>query len=65
MAYSSAPVFSNRKTRKNIARAIVEATTHYEDYDLIAEVSKELGSAMTGIEISKLSAEERMQERGW
>ena len=46
-------------------RAIVEATTHYEDFALIAEVSKDLGSAMTGIEISKLSAEERMQERGW
>jgi pyridoxal 5'-phosphate synthase pdxS subunit len=47
------------------AKAIVEATTHYEDYALIAELSKDLGSPMTGIEISKLEAHERMQERGW
>lgn len=47
------------------ARAIVEATTHYQDYQLIAEISKNLGTAMKGIEISALSPEERMQERGW
>ncbi|MXQ53093.1 pyridoxal 5'-phosphate synthase lyase subunit PdxS [Shimazuella alba] len=47
------------------AKAIVEATTHYEDFALIAELSKDLGSPMTGIEISKLEAHERMQERGW
>jgi pyridoxal 5'-phosphate synthase pdxS subunit len=47
------------------AKAIVEATTHYEDFALIAELSKGLGSPMTGIEISKLEAHERMQERGW
>ncbi|WML51328.1 pyridoxal 5'-phosphate synthase lyase subunit PdxS [Neobacillus sp. PS3-12] len=47
------------------ARAIVEATTHFQDYQLIAEISKNLGIAMKGIEISSLSPEERMQERGW
>ncbi|WP_028778286.1 pyridoxal 5'-phosphate synthase lyase subunit PdxS [Shimazuella kribbensis] len=47
------------------AKAIVQATTHFEDYALIAELSKDLGSPMTGIEISKLAAHERMQERGW
>jgi pyridoxal 5'-phosphate synthase pdxS subunit len=47
------------------AKAIVEATTHYEDFALIAELSKDLGSPMSGIEISKLEAHERMQERGW
>jgi pyridoxal 5'-phosphate synthase pdxS subunit len=47
------------------ARAIVEATTHYQDYQLIAEISKNLGVAMKGIEISTLSPEARMQERGW
>ncbi|MBA4550000.1 pyridoxal 5'-phosphate synthase lyase subunit PdxS [Thermoactinomyces intermedius] len=57
-------IFKSENPEK-YARAIVEATTHYEDFALIAEVSKDLGSAMTGIEISKLSAEERMQERGW
>jgi pyridoxal 5'-phosphate synthase pdxS subunit len=50
---------------EKFARAIVEATTHYEDYKLIAELSKGLGSAMKGIEISTLDASERMQERGW
>ncbi|AST93945.1 pyridoxal 5'-phosphate synthase lyase subunit PdxS [Sutcliffiella cohnii] len=47
------------------ARAIVEATTHYQDYELIAHLSKGLGSAMKGIEISTLLPENRMQDRGW
>ncbi|WP_096438063.1 pyridoxal 5'-phosphate synthase lyase subunit PdxS [Alteribacter populi] len=50
---------------ERFARAIVEATTHYEDYKLIAELSKGLGSAMKGIEISTLEQADRMQERGW
>ncbi|GAE28267.1 pyridoxine biosynthesis glutamine amidotransferase [Halalkalibacter wakoensis JCM 9140] len=50
---------------EKFARAIVEATTHYEDYALIAELSKGLGNAMKGIEISTLNPTERMQERGW
>ncbi|TAA73292.1 pyridoxal 5'-phosphate synthase lyase subunit PdxS [Planococcus salinarum] len=50
---------------EKFARAIVEATTHYQDYKLIAELSKNLGIAMHGIEISTIAAGERMQERGW
>jgi pyridoxal 5'-phosphate synthase pdxS subunit len=50
---------------EKFAKAIVEAVTHYTDYKLIAEISKNLGSPMKGIEISKLQASERMQERGW
>lgn len=50
---------------EKFARAIVEATTHYTDYELIARVSKGLGAAMTGIEISKIREADRMQERGW
>ncbi|MGN8648284.1 pyridoxal 5'-phosphate synthase lyase subunit PdxS [Gracilibacillus sp. HCP3S3_G5_1] len=49
----------------NFARAIVEATTHYEDYELIAKVSKGIGTAMKGLEISTIAPEERMQDRGW
>jgi pyridoxal 5'-phosphate synthase pdxS subunit len=49
---------------EKFAKAIVEATTHYEDYELIARVSKDLGAPMKGIEISKLHATERMQDRG-
>lgn len=46
------------------AKAIVEAVTHYDDPSIIAEVSKGLGEAMRGIEISTLSEDERLQERG-
>jgi pyridoxal 5'-phosphate synthase pdxS subunit len=47
------------------ARAIVEATTHYQDYKLIAELSKNLGAPMKGIEISTIAPGSRMQDRGW
>ncbi|WP_216831781.1 pyridoxal 5'-phosphate synthase lyase subunit PdxS [Alkalihalobacterium elongatum] len=50
---------------EKFARSIVRATTHFQDYALIAELSKNLGSAMKGIEISSLNPSERMQERGW
>ncbi|MDH2364145.1 pyridoxal 5'-phosphate synthase lyase subunit PdxS [Priestia megaterium] len=50
---------------ERFARSIVEATTHYQDYELIAKLSKGLGNAMKGIEISSISLENRMQERGW
>jgi len=50
---------------EKFAKAIVEATTHYTDYALIAKISKNLGTPMKGIEISKLDATQRMQERGW
>jgi pyridoxal 5'-phosphate synthase pdxS subunit len=47
------------------AKAIVEATTHFEDADIIAKVSRDLGEAMVGINISDIPHDERMQERGW
>ena len=47
------------------AKAIVSATTHFMDFDLIARVSEGLGEAMPGIEISKIPEGERMAERGW
>ena len=50
---------------KTRARAIVEATTHYDNPEIIARVSEGLGEAMKGIEISKIEAAERMQDRGW
>jgi pyridoxal 5'-phosphate synthase pdxS subunit len=57
-------IFKSENPAK-FAKAIVEATTHYEDYSLIAELSKGLGSAMKGLEISTLTPADRMQERGW
>lgn len=50
---------------KKRAKAIVSAVTHYNDPKILAEISKDLGEAMVGIEISTLSESERMQERGW
>ncbi len=50
---------------EKFARAIVEATTHYDDYKLMSELSKGLGNPMRGIEISSLAKNERMAERGW
>jgi pyridoxal 5'-phosphate synthase pdxS subunit len=47
------------------ARAIVEAVTHFDDPAVIAEVSRGLGDAMAGIEISAIPENERLQERGW
>ncbi|HET6498408.1 MAG TPA: pyridoxal 5'-phosphate synthase lyase subunit PdxS [Coriobacteriia bacterium] len=47
------------------ARAIVEATTHFEDPEIIAKVSRDLGEPMVGINIPDIPAAERMQERGW
>ncbi|NHM92354.1 MULTISPECIES: pyridoxal 5'-phosphate synthase lyase subunit PdxS [Staphylococcus] len=50
---------------ETFAKAIVQATTHYQDYELIGKLAKELGTAMKGLDINSLSLEERMQERGW
>ena len=47
------------------AKAIVEAVTHYDDPKVIGEVSKGLGEAMPGIEISTIPEDQRLQERGW
>jgi pyridoxal 5'-phosphate synthase pdxS subunit len=47
------------------AKAIVQATTHFKDPDVLARVSEELGEAMVGLETSKLPKEELLQTRGW
>jgi len=46
------------------ARAIVEATTFYEDPETLAKVSRNLGEAMVGIDIDTLGPTDRMQDRG-
>lgn len=50
---------------KKRAKAIVEATTHYDNPEIIARVSEGLAGAMKGIEISQIAVAERMQDRGW
>lgn len=56
-------IFKSENPEK-FAKAIVKATENYKDYKLIAELSKDLGEPMKGIEMSTLSAAERMQDRG-
>ena len=51
------------KDPKRMAKAIVEATAHYNDAKIVARASEGLGEAMKGLEISKLDV--KMQERGW
>lgn len=47
------------------AKAIVEATTHYLDPEIIAKVSRGLGDAMPGLEINQIPETELLAERGW
>lgn len=47
------------------ARAIVEATTFWNDADVVAKVSRGLGEAMPGLEIDKIPPGEKLAERGW
>ncbi len=47
------------------AKAIVMATTHYDDPEMVAKASEGLKEAMPGLEISQIPEGERMQERGW
>ncbi len=47
------------------AKAIVEAVTHFNDPQIIAEVSKDLGEPMVGINVSTMPDEERIAGRGW
>jgi pyridoxal 5'-phosphate synthase pdxS subunit len=47
------------------AKAVVKATTHFKDPKIIAEVSKNLGEAMPGLDIKQIPTEELLAPRGW
>jgi pyridoxal 5'-phosphate synthase pdxS subunit len=47
------------------AKAIVEATTHYNDPEILARVSQGLGDAMSGLSAASLRPEELLETRGW
>lgn len=47
------------------AKAIVEATTHYRDAKMLAEISRGLGEPMTGINITSLPKDQLLAARGW
>ena len=52
-----------RRPARRVAKAIVEATTHYADAAIVAKVSRGLGDAMRGEEIDTLDV--KLAERGW
>ena len=47
------------------ARAIVKATTHYKDPEVLLEVSRDLRGAMPGLDVHRIAPEDRLQDRGW
>jgi len=57
-------IFKSKNPEKR-AKAIVEAVANYNKPNIIAEVSKNLGEAMAGIEIENIPKEQLLQERGW
>ncbi|MCD4652854.1 pyridoxal 5'-phosphate synthase lyase subunit PdxS [bacterium] len=48
-----------------MAKAIVEAATHYKDPEILLKISTGLGDAMPGLDMSEISDDQRMAERGW
>jgi len=50
---------------EEFAKAIVVATANFDKPEILADVSRGLGAAMKGVEISEIAENERMQERGW
>jgi pyridoxal 5'-phosphate synthase pdxS subunit len=57
-------IFKSGDPRKR-ARAIVRAVTHYNNPEVLAEVSEDLGEAMVGINLDFLAEEEKLAKRGW
>lgn len=57
-------IFKSKNPEKR-AKAIVIAVAHYDEAEVIAEASKNLGEAMLGLEISTIPKEQLLQERGW
>ena len=57
-------IFKSENPMK-MAKAIVEATTHFKNPEILAKVSRGLGSAMYGMEISKIPKEDLLSIRGW
>jgi pyridoxal 5'-phosphate synthase pdxS subunit len=48
-----------------MANAIVQATTHFEDAKILADVSRGLGAPMRGLELAAIPEAERLAVRGW
>ncbi|HAN87610.1 MAG TPA: pyridoxal 5'-phosphate synthase lyase subunit PdxS, partial [Firmicutes bacterium] len=48
-----------------MAEAVVQAVANYKDPEMLARISKGLGDAMKGIDVSSMADEEKLQDRGW
>ncbi|KAI9826905.1 MAG: Pyridoxal 5'-phosphate synthase subunit snz1 [Thelocarpon impressellum] len=57
-------IFKSGDAKKR-ARAIVQAVTHYQDAEVLAAVSADLGEAMVGLNVSNMPEGERLAKRGW
>jgi pyridoxal 5'-phosphate synthase pdxS subunit len=57
-------IFKSESPEK-FARAIVKATTHYDNAEILAEVSAGLGEPMRGLELTEIPDQERLAVRGW
>jgi len=57
-------IFKSDNPQKR-ADAIVKAVTNYNDPKLLAEISKDIGGAMSGISVSTLPEDEKLAVRGW
>lgn len=57
-------IFKSKQPEK-MAKAIVEATTHYDDASVLATVSKGIGDPMSGINVQDIPEEKQLQNRGW
>jgi len=57
-------IFKSKEPAK-MAKAVVTATNHFNDPKILAEVSRDLGEAMPGLEISNIEESQRMAGRGW
>jgi len=57
-------IFKSEHPEK-VAKAVVKATTHYDNPEILAEVSTGLGEPMRGLELAEIPSEERLANRGW
>ena len=57
-------IFKSSNPEK-MAKSIVDATVHFKDAHILAEISEGLGEAMKGLDIATMPEEEKMAPRGW
>jgi pyridoxal 5'-phosphate synthase pdxS subunit len=63
--YDNSCAFAPPDEAERRARAIVKATTHFNDHKVLLEVSEDLTGAMKGLAVSVLDEAQMLQTRGW